>query len=710
MKRVLTILVVITTLFCLTSCSDGLSGLMGKMGNNIYGIKPDVRKANDTASKVEATKQQDGTVSIDYTGVASIVDSIQDLKASDSNIATLKGLLSEPVFRNQADIDALKTSLSDKSDAIADGIGEDATGVKKTIRDAAQAYAASLGDVPVKSDLAILAVIDRMAKSADELEGADLVDEGLKCVDALKLLTNVGEVDALGDSDIKNLIELFQKPKSSSTSRAFSGENFTKTFDKSLKKIVKLVTNDDKTFDVNVYRDIVLESFAIKAAYDMVTQDYEIDFLSLLMGLGSEGEAGTLGLKLEDLGTYLICSTMVTMAEIDNCLQEHDEIVYDPWENFVEGYVESNYDAFMGNAEFKAPDGDSFAGFMDYFAQLLKAAMPTLGFMFEYDKDADYETKSEQLSEGVQMLIFEISMYFIDQAEGEDEFGGFGGGLEAYMASLAEGDIVDTVKDLIKNLQYDLGSEIKTLYTIIEDSGYSSLLNGPMKKLQEIVEMIMNAVMDDDLGDLDFDDLVGDEDSDKSSDPLPLDFKEEGENFLLGYGAVSEGFDMEGFRVAFTAAEDEDTVVPVEIGGKENVYWYGYDSDYTFYTMKGDSLMVYSEEGWEKYADESVQSIRAALFNPFVESVLYGIYEEGFAVFDRDESSDETVCGRPCLAYWIDGREDIDVILVDENYGFLAKTVSLVADKLYMGYTLTSVEIDSTTLPEGYEAAAVAIE
>ena len=240
------------------------------------------------------------------------------------------------------------------------------------------------------------------------------------------------------------------------------------------------------------------------------------------------------------------------------------------------------------------------------------------------------------------------------------------------------------------------------------DTGYGSLLNGPIEQLQAVIGEIMDML--DSGEDFDYDDILGDGDEPEESDPLPLDFKEEGENFLLGYGAVSEGFDMEGFRVAFTAAEDEDTVVPVEIGGKNNVYWYGYDSDYTFYTMKDDSLMVYSEEGWENYLDENVQSIRAALFNPFVESILYGIYEEGFGIFERDESSDETVCKRPCSAYWVNGRDDIDVILVDENYGFLAKTVSYVADKLYMGYTLTSVEIDSTTLPEGYDTAIAALQ
>lgn len=696
MKRVLVILAALVVLFCLASCSDGLAGLMEKMSHNIYGIKADVSDASEAADKVGATKNEDGTVSIDYSSAASIIDSIQSLKKSNSNMRELKRQLSEPVFTDQADIDALKASLGDKAKTLAKEIGSDATGVKKTIRDAVLTYSGALTDVPAKSEIAVLAVLDSMASSVEELDGQTLIEEALKCAEALQVLCKVGEIDVLGDTSINNLVGLFTG--SGSDSRAEDDNQFRKTFGTSLQKLIRSITNDDGSFNEQGYNRLVMESLSLKAAYDLTTRDYEIDFFSLLL-FGVENRSNPIGLKAEDFGRYLICGTLSMMAEFDNCLTAHGEIIHDPWRQFVKGYVTSNYDAFMGSGEFKAPNQDSFSEPMDYLAQLMKAAMPNLGFLFEYDTSADYETRYEAFSEGLQILVFEISLYFMDEDAG---------GLPAYIASLGDGEFAATVTDLATSLQYDMGSELKSLYVIMVDTGYGSLLNGPIEQLQAVIGEIMDML--DSGEDFDYDDILGDGDEPEESDPLPLDFKEEGENFLLGYGAVSEGFDMEGFRVAFTAAEDEDTVVPVEIGGKNNVYWYGYDSDYTFYTMKDDSLMVYSEEGWENYLDENVQSIRAALFNPFVESILYGIYEEGFGIFERDESSDETVCERPCSAYWVNGRDDIDVILVDENYGFLAKTVSNTTDVLYKGYTLTSVEIDSTTLPAGYDDALSALE
>lgn len=323
MKRVLVILAALVVLFCLASCSDGLAGLMEKMSHNIYGIKADVSDASEAADKVGATKNEDGTVSIDYSSAASIIDSIQSLKKSNSNMRELKRQLSEPVFTDQADIDSLKASLDDKASTLASEIGSDATGVKKTIRDAVLTYSGALTDVPAKSEIAVLAVLDSMASSVEELDGQTLIEEALKCAEALQVLCKVGEIDVLGDTSINNLVGLFTG--SGSDSRAEDDNQFRKTFGTSLQKLIRSITNDDGSFNEQGYNRLVMESLSLKAAYDLTTRDYEIDFFSLLL-FGVENRSNPIGLKAEDFGRYLICGTLSMMAEFDNCLTAHGEI------------------------------------------------------------------------------------------------------------------------------------------------------------------------------------------------------------------------------------------------------------------------------------------------------------------------------------------------------------------------------------------------
>lgn len=696
MKRVLVILAALVVLFCLASCSDGLAGLMEKMSHNIYGIKADVSDASEAADKVDATKNEDGTVSIDYSSAASIIDSIQSLKKSNSNMRELKRQLSEPVFTDQADIDALKASLGDKAKTLAKEIGSDATGVKKTIRDAVLTYSGALTDVPAKSEIAVLAVLDSMASSVEELDGQTLIEEALKCAEALQVLCKVGEIDVLGDTSINNLVGLFTG--SGSDSRAEDDNQFRKTFGTSLQKLIRSITNDDGSFNEKGYNRLVMESLSLKAAYDLMTRDYEIDFFSLLL-FGVENSSNPIGLKAEDFGRYLICGTLSMMAEFDNCLTAHGEIIHDPWRQFVKGYVTSNYDAFMGSGEFKAPNQDSFSEPMDYLAQLMKAAMPNLGFLFEYDTSADYETRYEAFSEGLQILVFEISLYFMDEDAG---------GLPAYIASLGDGEFAATVTDLATSLQYDMGSELKSLYVIMVDTGYGSLLNGPIEQLQAVIGEIMDML--DSGEDFDYDDILGDGDEPEESDPLPVE-KEDGQDLLIGYGRIEEGVKWGGFRLRFKADGIEEGTTSFDIGGKDNVFWRGLGSYYYFYTESGGVLLRWSEGSWVPVSEEEgIPCVREALFDDIVDGVLYEMYDEGFGVIRRDEEGDQKILDRDCMAYLPVNIEEIACMYLDADCGFLVKLTSD-DDDIYRNFEMTLIEIvDGVTVPEGYGDALSALE
>ena len=135
----------------LVSCSQNtIADMMGRMGGNIYGIKADLRVAEEASSEVRSSVSRNGdSYSVDLDRAKSIVGYVGEISDSPSKVSYLKESLNRPV------------SVSD------------AAAVRAAIREAVATVdvASKEGDSVVVKEM--LATVGDAAESLDALMGRD---------------------------------------------------------------------------------------------------------------------------------------------------------------------------------------------------------------------------------------------------------------------------------------------------------------------------------------------------------------------------------------------------------------------------------------------------------------------------------------------------------------------------------------------------------
>ena len=375
MKRILLGLIVVALIFGLTACSpdqyQNLGNAMGKMSGNIYGIPAnlkDVDNANNKISGAVTVNGSDVTVTIDASTAQSIVSSVVAVKNSDTKIAALKSSLSETILGEGAS-DALKSELKDQITAQAEACKiTDTTGfdeVQETLAELLNAVidgvSDSLSDNPTKAELATVAVLATLSEAVKSGDEATYIEAGLTALDALKLTTEVGEIDIFASISVSGLLEMLDK----SISR--DGEEeidiFAAFFEGSVSQIVSCITENGE-FTEQRYNKFVMECKAIRASYEMIAKSYDIDLDSALRGQASVDS----GLVIEDLGHYLVA---VVFSAVDNYVAD------------IADYLDSFVDEYNGAEEFDLADAD-MADFFDAILDGIK------GSDVAYDEENDF--------------------------------------------------------------------------------------------------------------------------------------------------------------------------------------------------------------------------------------------------------------------------------------------------------------------------------
>lgn len=141
----------------------------------------------------------------------------------------------------------------------------------------------------------------------------------------------------------------------------------------------------------------------------------------------------------------------------------------------------------------------------------------------------------------------------------------------------------------------------------------------------------------------------------KSGDALPVE-KEKGQDALMEQGASAKAIDHTGFKIVVSMTDGEDSTA-FEIGGKDNIYWYGFGEEGSlFFTeYSGNTYMFWDldELGkyWIKVADKS---LKEEIFTTVVDSLLYNAYDYTDVL---SYVGDETKFGRSCSKYTISATE-----------------------------------------------------
>ncbi|MBP5161785.1 MAG: hypothetical protein ILP16_02255 [Spirochaetales bacterium] len=382
MKKILLGLIVVALIFGLTACSQdqyqALGDAMGNMSGNIYGITANLKDVENATNKVDGAVAVDGdgkvTVKLEAETAASIVNSVVAVKNSDTKKEALKTSLSEPLLGKGA-TDASKAELKAQITAQATEKTIDTTGLSAKQAELAtlvnavlEDVGASLSENPTKAELATVAVLATLADAVKAGDEAAYREAGKAAVDALKITSEIGQVDIFANVNISSLFNMVNEKAIARDGEEVEEEVdlFAPLFESSVSEVMACITENGE-FTEQRYNKFVMECKAMRASYEMIAKGYDIDVAAPLKGQA----AVDTGLVIEDLGHYII-SVVFSAAD------SYAEDTIDFLSTFINGEGEEKgyYDILISGDLDKLPDfSDESFDMDDDFTEAIIANM-----------------------------------------------------------------------------------------------------------------------------------------------------------------------------------------------------------------------------------------------------------------------------------------------------------------------------------------------
>ena len=296
---VLTVLLVIGMVSCSMDEYAKLGEAMGKMGNNVYGIEPNMQKVNETTKQFDdkVTRNEAGDVEVELVKPADLISSVAEIKNSTKKTEELKKQLDEPLAKDGVSGEEIQQSLQSTMENIINAMDVDHSVLDKAddkVKSAYESVTNALNDIkdsisknPTKADLAAVSIVDDLANTvkniaenpdqyntADgELDTEKIIEDAnkaLQALDALKVTSTAADLDILKDF---NLASLFSS--SGSGSKALSDDSSSSKDEDAMRKFMfsaidsftKMVGVDGK-FDEVKYNRFIFQMRAIRTAYE----------------------------------------------------------------------------------------------------------------------------------------------------------------------------------------------------------------------------------------------------------------------------------------------------------------------------------------------------------------------------------------------------------------------------------------------------------
>ncbi len=318
---VLAIFMIVALVSCDEASFDKLGQLMGGMGNNVYGIEPnmeDVTAVTSTIDNSVKTETDETTgeekIVIDLDSASEIIQKLSEIGTSTQKLNQTKEELTKPITVEGKTAEEIQIALQDKLDDVIKAFPTDEV-VKKLdekyqnaindVKNAVETIKDKIPAEPTQADLATVVIINSLAASVNNIEELDtsdtealinkVVDPALAALDALKVTTEVSNIDVLSDFNITYFLSL--KPASSSEtgtetvgSRDMSQEEYmpyVQQVEKTLRKVISLMSDEKDgvyVFNEVKYQRFILQMSAIRASYELVSYglvpDIGIGFLT----------------------------------------------------------------------------------------------------------------------------------------------------------------------------------------------------------------------------------------------------------------------------------------------------------------------------------------------------------------------------------------------------------------------------------------------
>lgn len=297
---VLTVLLVIGMVSCSMDEYAKLGEAMGKMGNNVYGIEPNMQKVNETTKKFDdkVTKNEaTGEVEVELVDPADLISSVAEIKNSTKKTEELKKQLDEPLAKDGVSGEEIQQSLQSTMENIISAMGVDPSVLASAddkVKSAYESVTNALNDIkdsisanPTKADLAAVSIVNdlantvkNIAENPDQYNNADgeldtekIIEDAnkaLQALDALKVTSTAADLDILKDFNLASLVS-----SSGSGSKALSDDSSSPKDEDAMRKFMfsaidsftKMVSVDGK-FDEVKYNRFIFQMRAIRTAYE----------------------------------------------------------------------------------------------------------------------------------------------------------------------------------------------------------------------------------------------------------------------------------------------------------------------------------------------------------------------------------------------------------------------------------------------------------
>ena len=297
---VLTVILVIGMVSCSMDEYAKLGEAMGKMGNNVYGIEPNMQKVNETTKKFDdkVTKNEaTGRVEVELVDPADLISSVAEINNATKKAEELKKQLDEPLAKDGVSGREIQQSLQSKMEnIISDTKVEDdvlaladdkVKSAYESVTNALNDIKDSISDNPTKADLAAVSIVNDLAntvkniaenpdqynKADGELDTEKIIkdaNKALQALDALKVTSTAADLDILKDFSFVSLVS-----SSGSGSKALSDDSSSPKDEDAMRKFMfsaidsftKMVSVDGK-FDEVKYNRFIFQMRAIRTAYE----------------------------------------------------------------------------------------------------------------------------------------------------------------------------------------------------------------------------------------------------------------------------------------------------------------------------------------------------------------------------------------------------------------------------------------------------------
>lgn len=378
-----------------------LGEAMGKMGNNVYGIEPNMQEVNETTKKfddsVTKTEGEDGEVVVEVKLVdsADLISSVAEIKNSTQKTEELKKQLDEPLAEDEKTAKKVQESLQSTMETIINDTKVDDDLLEKAdekVKSAYESVTKALNDIkdnisenPTKADLAAVSIVNDLAetvrniaenpeqynKADNELDTDKIIadaNKALQALDALKVTSTAADLDILKDF---NLASLFSS--SNSGSKALEDESASQEDEDAMKKFMfsaidsftKMVCVDGKFNEVK-YNRFIFQMRAIRTAYEttawLVTpslRGYENQFAVVDAIINGKNIIGLDSFSANDLVLY---AASVVFTEC-NKLQVKDDSSLS-FKHAVEAYINQD-PSKLGDDEDLAKRFEMFENFFN---------------------------------------------------------------------------------------------------------------------------------------------------------------------------------------------------------------------------------------------------------------------------------------------------------------------------------------------------------